>query len=452
MVRKFAFLLFLFISVQGFGQQLVGYVSLNTTEPYVGQPVEMTVSVYTNTWFTAGVDVGNIQVEGALTVYFRSVPNSRTFGGKRFTGVDFIYHLFPTKAGELTVSPLSIEVESPRPENSKGIKHTITTKEKKLSVKDVPLGVNPNDWLVSSSLNVSQKWNAPLDKVKVGDVLQRTISRSAGGTLSEFIPAVTWDSVPGVSIYPKRPITRTEKTKTYVSAFRSETVNYLFEKEGTITLPKQEFIYWNDRYNKYYKRVIDSITIQVAHNPDLQILSGIKKQLQKEAEAEVAPEQKATLIFGMTWQQFLKLILLVLAVSVVAYYFIRWAYFYIKRKYSAYIGSEKNAYRKVSRSLRAKNGYKFFNEAKLWMLKLDLKESSLDYFIVHHGTEELRENYVVLKKAIFNNSTTLRPNYPELHKELNAARKRFLKKQETLQKHEIRERQKDWLNPISTEE
>src|SRR5690606_34578512 len=103
----------------------------------------------------------------------------------------------------------------------------------------------------------------------VGDVLQRTIVRSAGGTLSEFIPAQSWDSVPGVSIYPTRPKVETTKTKTYVSAKRTEAVNYLFEKEGEIVLPKIEFVYWNYNTKKSYKKVIDSTVIQVAPNADL---------------------------------------------------------------------------------------------------------------------------------------------------------------------------------------
>ncbi|MCG2461705.1 BatD family protein [Flavobacteriaceae bacterium F89] len=449
MVRKLTYMLFFLLSVaEGYGQQLISYVTVSHTDPYVGQPVQMTVSVYTETWFTQGVDVGNIQVEGALTVYFRSLPNQRTFNGKRFTGVDFIYNLFPTQPGPLRITPLHIDVVSPRPGDSKGIKHTLATKAKKLTVKDIPLGINPNEWLVSSSLDVSQRWNASLITVKVGDVLQRTITRSAGGTLSEFIPAAVWDSVAGVGIYPKRPITRTEKTKTYVSGFRSETVNYLFEKEGTVILPKQEFLHWNVRYNKYYKRIIDSITINVAPNPNLGILTGIKKQLESETKAEQEPEQKAKLIFGMTWKEFLKLIATVLALSVIAFYSLKWALLNVRERYRTYKESEQNAFRRVRWSLRYKKKSKFFDFAKRWLLKLELKERSLDFFIQQYGTENLRQNYIILKTNVFDNNTSINPNYSVLNKELALARKQFLKKRMSVQKHEVQQQEKDWLNPI----
>ena len=52
-------------------------VKLNQGSVYVGQPVKVTVLVYTSTWFTRGVDPGNIKVNGAFTVYFRSVSSSK---------------------------------------------------------------------------------------------------------------------------------------------------------------------------------------------------------------------------------------------------------------------------------------------------------------------------------------------------------------------------------------
>jgi len=82
-----------------FGQNLITYITLNKNEAYVGQPVELKVNVYTSTWFTIGIDVGNIKIDGALTVYFRSVSNSQDFDGKTHAGVSFYYNVFPTLQG-----------------------------------------------------------------------------------------------------------------------------------------------------------------------------------------------------------------------------------------------------------------------------------------------------------------------------------------------------------------
>ena len=107
-------LFFWLLSLQIYSQNLISYITVNTNEAYIGQPVQLKVSVFTTTWFTKGVDIGNIQVDGALTVYFRSLSNSRMINGKKYSGVDFYYNLFPTEEGTLQIPVLEIQIESPK--------------------------------------------------------------------------------------------------------------------------------------------------------------------------------------------------------------------------------------------------------------------------------------------------------------------------------------------------
>lgn len=441
---KFILLLFLFSNIASYGQQLISYVSLNTDKAYIGQPVQMTVSVYTNTWFTSGIDVGNINIEGALTVYFRSVSNIRKFSGKQFAGVDFIYNVFPTKAGELIIPELTIHVETPKPGDYKGAKRIVKTKSKVLNVNDVPAGYDPNNWLVSSSLNITEKWNTSLDNVKVGDVLQRSIKRFAGGTLSEFIPAQQWDSVPGVSIYPTRPKVNTNKSKTNVSAERIEMVNYLFEKEGAVVLPKMEYVYWNFRNKKFYIKVIDSVVIDVAANADLEMLESIKKQLEQNTEEQLQEEEKPFLILGMSPKRFLfllivSLVLLYIAIRVTMR-LMRW----IKSKYDTYLNSESYRFKNVLKTLNRKAPNAFFNNLKIWMLQLDMDTNTFDSFLKHYGTPDLIREYSNLKSSLFDHTMkNSSVNYSALSEALKESRKQYFNG--VLIKDS---KKTDWLNPI----
>ncbi|MGY0393380.1 BatD family protein [Bizionia sp. KMM 8389] len=447
MVGKLKYIIFFLvaISAQSYGQQLISYVSVNHNSAYIGQPVQMTVSVYTNTWFTSGVDVGNIQVEGALTVYFRSVSNSKEFSGKRFSGVDFIYNLFPTKAGELTIPELTIHVESPKTGGYKGIKHVIHTKPKKIMVSDIPVGYDPNNWLVSSSLNINENWNTTLKDVKVGDVLQRTITRSAAGTLSEFIPEIVWDSVPGVSIYKTRPRTNTTKSKTAVSAKRVEMVNYLFEKEGEVVLPKIEFVYWNYYTKKFYKKVIDSTVVQVAPNDDLEMLASIKKQLEASTKEPEVAEDKPFLILGITPKRFVIYLVLLVLASYVLFRLLKWLIPYSKKSYTAYIHSERYMFSKVSHALKKKHAEEFIKLLTQWMLLLDLETQSFDYFIKVYGTDNLKTEYNKLLSNMYQNNTNSVSNSSALLEALKASRARYFKVLEARDKPKL---DSDWLNPI----
>ncbi len=429
-------------------QNLMSYVTVNHDEAYIGQPIQMTVSVYTSTWFTSGVDVGNIQIEGALTVYFRSVSNRKTFSGKAYSGVDFIYNVFPTQEGTITIQPLAIDVESPASGGYKGIKHTIHTKPKTITVKPVPLGYNPNNWLVSSNLTVHEHWSKPPTKVKVGDVLQRTITRSAGGTTGEFIPAVIWDSISGVSIYPKRPGVNTNKTKTYISASRTDAANYLFEKEGQVTLPRIEFVYWNYGNRQFYKKVIDSVTIDVAPNPDLNMLAGIKKQLEAEITA-VPEEDKPFLIFGLTVQRFVELLLLCLIALYLLYKLVPWGIRKIKHHNQVYHASEAYAFKQLEQALGQSNAYKTLGRLKVWLIKLNPEIPSMAAFISAYGSDVLQSNFNALESQVSGaNSGSF--NASTFKSELKQARERYVSQHKKMDAKNTKQNENDaWLNPVS---
>ncbi|WP_066220868.1 BatD family protein [Formosa haliotis] len=445
---KLTAVLFLLCSALGYSQHLVSYVTTNHNEAYIGQPVQMTVSVYTSTWFTSGINLGNIQVDGALTVYFRSVSSNKTFSGKQYSGVDFIYNVFPTQEGTITIPALEINVESPQTGGYKGIKHVIHTKPKSITVKGVPLGYSPDNWLVCGNLTINEKWNSDIKHVKVGDVLQRTISRTASGTLGEFIPAVAWDSVAGVSIYPKRPSVNTNKTKTYVSASRTEGANYLFEKEGPVTLPRIEFVHWNYNTHKFYKKIIDSVTINVAPNPDLKMLSGIKKQLEAETVAE-SEEDKPFLILGLPVKTFIKYLLFCLVALFLLFTFLRWAITTAIKRHKAYKVSERYAFKKVVLAIHHDTNYAVLNALKIWLLKLNPEIPSMEAFLQRYGTPDALRNYQQLEKRVLEASSSTY-NASAFKKDLEAARTTYLQ----YHKAELESKPKDlsksdWLNPTA---
>lgn len=436
------------ISFSGFSQSLISYITVNPDNVYIGQPVQLKVSVYSSTWFTKGIDLGNIQVDGALTVYFRSVSNSRDFNGKKYAGVDFYYNLFPTKDGTITVPAIDINVESPKEGGYKGIKHSIKTKPKSIEVKGVPLGYDPNNWLVATSLNVTEKWLTSIQNVKVGDVIQRSISRAAGGTLSEFIPKTVWDSVVGVSIYPQRPSINTNKSKTGVSSSRNETVSYLFEKEGEITIPAIEYLYWNSGNKKFYRKQIDSITLTVKPNADLAMLATIKKSLQKEKEGATIEETEAPfLIFGMTAKEFAKNVIFLIIGS---FLFIT-LFKILRRKYKNYkikrLQSEGYTFKNVIRAIEKKDFLTFLNVVNTWLRKVNYKKESLNEFVSEYGSEELKTVLSTMNDSYFNQQKSIHTNsFKVLIKSLKNARKSFITQQAKINKGKTT---KNWLNPLS---
>ncbi|KAB1067772.1 protein BatD [Tamlana haliotis] len=449
MVKKIGLhIVFCLCSLVSFSQNIISYINTNTNEAYIGQPIHLTVSVYSETWFTSGIDLGNIQIDGALTVYFRSMSDTRTFNGKQYAGVQFYYNVFPTKQGEITIPSLSIHIESPKPGGYQGIKRVVKTKAKTFQVKDVPLGYSLNNWLVSNSLNISEKWSKPLKDIKVGDVVQRTISRSAAGTLSEFIPATTWDSISGVSIYPKRPSVNTHKSKISVSATRSETVNYLFEKEGDVMIPSIEYVYWNPNSKRFYRKKIDSVMVSVKPNADLTMLASIKKSLQEEVTEEAEAEKKPFLILGLTPKTFIEYVVLGLLILFVLIKLVKYGFIIYQRKHKVYLKSEAYAFSQVKKTLRHKNYYAFISASHIWIKKLDPDFESIQDLEEHPVFNKTRDTIQDINdKAFSNHASNL--NYSQLLTHLISDRKAFLKYKKAKLNASVKN--KKWLNPTATD-
>jgi hypothetical protein len=444
MVRKFV--LTLFLGVLGFSgiqaQKLVAYVSLNKSDAYIGEPVSMTVSVHTSTWFTEGVDLGNLQVDNALTVYFRSVSNRKQIGGKAMPGVDFLYNLYPTKAGTLTIPEIKIHVSSPPEGGYEGKPHVLTTQAKSIQVRDVPLGFSADDWLVTTNLTVSENWSAPLDSVNVGEVLERTISRRASGTLAEFIPSIRWDSIAGVSIYPKRPKVDTHRGKTAVSASQSQTASYLFEKEGYVTLPATSFTYWSPYTKKTVRKTLDSVRIKVVPNPDLGMLETAKKNLEASQVTEV-PEDEPLTILGLTPKEFALWASLGLLALYILYRINRWAYYGYKKQRKALLASEVYAFKQLKKALTKKESKAFYTARQHWLSKTQAADS-LSSFIKAFGSAEDQEKYLAFDKALFEASTNPTDGqWKDLGLSLTQARKTWL-----AQQTQPAVADSGWLNPL----
>jgi hypothetical protein len=451
MVKKLGiFIVFWLMTVSLFGQNLISYVTLNTQEAYIGQPVKLTVSVYSSTWFTSGIDIGNIQIDGAITVFFRSLSNSKDFNGKRHAGVNFYYDIFPTQEGKITIPSLSINVESPKPGGYKGLKRTITTKPKTLNVKSIPYGYDPNNWLVATSLNVNQKWSSNLSEIKVGDVVQRTIRRSAGGTLSEFIPATDWDSINGISTYPKRPQLNTIKSKTAVSSNRSETVSYLFEKEGEFVIPKVEYMYWNSRTKKFYKKQIDSVLISVKPNADLSMLASIKKSLQKEQIEEIEAEEKPFLFLGLTPKSFLQYLVIGLVALFLLFIILKRVISFAQIKYKAYLQSESYAFTKVKKAISKKDYRLFLDLIPSWLNRMKSGNNSLQDLVRESGSKELENVLKHIDETIFSKQKNVEDHsYKLLSKELKLMRSNYFNQQ--TKKRKLTLKNNKWLNPTASD-
>ncbi len=330
--------------------QVVANVSLNRKTVYVQQPFHVTITVYTQTWFTAPLEFGNLQIPNAFIVPFdKTQPGMFTIGGKQYPGIQFYYIVFPYKAGAFTVPSLEITAQSPPVGSSTSRKITLHTRQQTFTVKDVPPELKKKGtWFVAKNVMVHETWNPSLKNLKTGDIIKRSITIDAQGTLPQFIPNLNnQENVNWASTYTQDPILTDTRGNGDANGRSTQTITYLLEKEGDFTIPGISLSYWNPYAAKMETKTTKDIRIHVMENPNLGILKTLKDSLSTTIKVPESKSKKTPfLIFGMKWYTFAGWTLLTCFCLFILIKIGRYLFNFIRKKRKHYLQSESYLFKK----------------------------------------------------------------------------------------------------------
>ena len=390
-----------------FAQDFIHEVTFDKTDVLIGEPIEVTLNIYTSTYFTKGVSPENIKVNGAFSVFLQTVSSSISRNGKTYAGVRIIYKVFPYRSGTLVFPEIVTTVTSPKEGDYRGVEQQVTTPEKTFRVRPIPPGQNSDTWLVTNRFSVQEIWGRSLSDVKVGDVIDRSFNLEASNTVGELIPPITWDSVGGVSMYPEGTNAETVQDRSVISAVRKETMRYLFEREGLVQLPELVFHWYNPEDGQLYKRTIEAVTIEVQPNPDLGMLTSIRDSLEAASAQDVDGDAEKRTILGLTPLQ----MLLVVLGNALGIYFLVKGLKYLVQGYQArkaeYLNSEAYYFDQFMKNARGGSPSEVVNAAYRWIDQLELSEPTLRYFSGRYGDSDLQNSTQLIEESVRNRSESL---------------------------------------------
>lgn len=280
---------------------------LDRNTVYAQQPFKVTFTVLTETWYTAPLEFDNLQIPNAFILPFdRTQPGVFTVKGKQYAGLQFYFIVFPYKPGRFTLPAINIVATTPAVNDYKGQKVNIKTQPLSYIVKPVPKNMSTDNWFVAKDVSISKTWNKPLSKLKVGDVIISTTVINAKGTLPQFIPELKADSLDWAGVYPGSATLADTRDDYDANGTRTQTVNYLLEKEGNFVMPAFTIEWFNPNNSRVYKRSTPAIKIHVAPNPNLGILKTLKDSLNKQQPIKSTAKIKhgPKLIYGIPWYYF----------------------------------------------------------------------------------------------------------------------------------------------------
>lgn len=257
------------------------YVQLepNTRSPVVGQQIVADVVLY----FKSGIEVSSYQpIPGWKAEGFwkeelqnpqRAQTTSTIINGTRYNKATLLqYALFPTKSGELTVSPFEITASVRKQRNSNpfgfglGQERTnLASQPVTLTVKELPEIQDAEFIGAVGNFDISRQIS--LRSALVGESIEITTKIEGTGNVPLVNkPEYTFpESLEKYSPQERADISRSSRQ---ISGTRTFTDILVARNEGSFTIPEKKVAYFDPSQNRYMIETLPALTFSAERDPN----------------------------------------------------------------------------------------------------------------------------------------------------------------------------------------
>jgi hypothetical protein len=133
-----------------------------------------------------------------------------------------------------------------------------------------PPGTDPGRFLVTTeSFSVEERWDPlPGEDVETGAVFKRTITQRAEDMTGMALAPVPITAPDGIRVYSGNAVVTDETERGEFSGQRVETVTYLVEQPGSLTLPAIRYDWWNPTTARLESKTLPAVTFIATMPPD----------------------------------------------------------------------------------------------------------------------------------------------------------------------------------------
>lgn len=237
--------------------------SLDPPKAVIGQHVRLLVDVLFPGRMPAPPRVEAAQAPGLQVFRFESqgLTMRETINGVAHIGQRFEFAVYPRRAGELTIPPLTAELM----DRSGEVTGKISSQAQTLAVSTPP-GVDPSRPVIASTgVALSETWEPNDTKaLRVGDALVRIVKRDAVDTPSLDFAPLGAGAPEGVRAYFDQPQANDKIEHGALRAERTDRITYVFERTGDYVLPPVSQVWWDLSANALKRVVGEGRRVSVA--------------------------------------------------------------------------------------------------------------------------------------------------------------------------------------------
>jgi len=230
-------------------------------EPYLQEQIIQTVRVVTAHVFEELV-LDLPPVEGADIVTLQQ-PKTRKFS--TYGGRGYIYEtkraIFPKASGPLRIPPVRVS-GSVGIGNDERESFALKSEQVLLDIKPPPAAFEGPAWLVARRVEIEEHWSKPLDELRVGDHVTRTIEAAVTGATGGHLPELEHGRSTGLTILPGLSERSTDITDNEVIGKISRTFELRIDTDQPINISPVRMVWWNTDTEIEWQSAAKSVRIE----------------------------------------------------------------------------------------------------------------------------------------------------------------------------------------------
>lgn len=229
----------------------------------VGQQVLLKIEIATDRWFAGGTRLGLVEIPDAIVLRREKFATNLSLreGAKSWTAQQYTLTIYPQKPQPYTVPPIELAIAIAG-EGGAVIEGKISTPALGFEAVVPPGTGDGASWIASPSFSVEAVFDRPLEKLRPGDALSRTVAFEATDVPAMLLPEFPAETIEGVAVYRKTPLVRDDVNRGAYVARREETLTYVIEKAGEYRLPERVYWWWNTRTGSLESRTVPAVVFE----------------------------------------------------------------------------------------------------------------------------------------------------------------------------------------------
>ena len=240
-------------------------VRVPQTTAWIGERVPFYVELRAPGSFqgTAGFDLP--QLPGTLLMKIGNpVVSSQDFEGRSWFVQTHEFALFSQKPGLLDVPSFSVRFASREDFTGPAKDMQAQVPAWKVEVRRPPGSENIGFLITTESLDVTETWEPQPGPAKIGGVFKRTVVQFAPNVSGMALAPAPTIAPDGMRVYSGQPEVKDKTERGDFLGQRRDTITYLLQKPGTLTLPALAFVWWDPEKEVLERKTLPAVTFEVA--------------------------------------------------------------------------------------------------------------------------------------------------------------------------------------------